>query len=56
MKFITEEQLQSVLSEQLDLPIVDIHQKFNPKAGRILPRYLCKKTMFSHSALTIIIY
>ncbi len=43
MKFITEEELQSVLSGQLDLPIVDIHQEFNPKAGRILPRYLCKK-------------
>jgi len=43
MKFITEEQLQAVLSDQLDLPIIDVHRKFNPEAGRILPRYLCKK-------------
>lgn len=43
MQYITEEQLQSVLSEQLDLPIIDIHQQFNPEVRRILPRYLCKK-------------
>ena len=43
MKCISEEELQSVLSEQLDLPIVDIHKHFNPEVRRILPRYLCKK-------------
>jgi len=43
MGFITEEQLQSVLSEQLDLPIIDIQQKFNTEVNRILPRYLCRK-------------
>ena len=43
MGIISEEQLQSVLSEQLDLPIIDIHEKFNPEAKNILPRYLCNK-------------
>jgi hypothetical protein len=43
MDFITEEQLQSVLTRQLDLPIVDIQQEFNKEVKQILPRYLCRK-------------
>lgn len=43
MGFITEEQLQTVLSEQLDLPLVDLNQEFNPEVKQVLPRYLCKK-------------
>jgi hypothetical protein len=43
MGSITEKQLQSVLSEQLDLPIIDIRQQFNMEVKHILPRYLCRK-------------
>jgi hypothetical protein len=43
MRVISEKQLQSVLSEQLDLPIVDIQQKFKQEVKHILPRYLCNK-------------
>ena len=43
MGIITEEQLQSVLTRQLDLPIIDIRQEFNITVKHILPRYLCKK-------------
>lgn len=43
MGFINEEQLHSVLSQQLDLPIVKIDDEFSSQAKKILPKYLCKK-------------
>jgi len=43
MGFISEEQLHSVLSRQMDLPIVDVAKEFNPEVKNILPRYLCHK-------------
>ena len=43
MGFVTEEQLHSVLSQQLDLPIVNVENEFKPEAQKILPRYLCRK-------------
>jgi len=43
MGFISEKQLHSVLSQQLDLPIVNVEKEFNPEVQKILPRYLCRK-------------
>ena len=43
MGFISEEQLHSVLSRQLDLPIVNVEKEFNPEVQKILPKYLCRK-------------
>jgi len=43
MGFISEEQLHTVLAQQLDLPIADIDNEFNPEVKKILPRYLCQK-------------
>jgi len=43
MGFVTEEQLHSVLSQQLDLPIVNVENEFKPEVQEILPRYLCRK-------------
>lgn len=43
MGFISEDQLHSVLSRQMDLPIVTVAQEFNPEAQKILPKYLCRK-------------
>jgi len=43
MGFISEEQLHSVLSQQLDLPIITVEKDFDPTVKKILPRYLCRK-------------
>lgn len=43
MKLITSDQLQDVLSDQLDIPIIDIDQQFREDVKNILPRYLCRK-------------
>ena len=43
MGFISEEQLHSVLSKQMDLPIVKVKKEFSSEVGTILPRYLCRK-------------
>lgn len=43
MGLISEEQLHTVLSRQLDLPIVNIEEEFTDEVKRILPRYLCLK-------------
>ena len=43
MGFISEEQLHSVLSQQMDLPIVQVEKEFQPEVRKILPRYLCRK-------------
>lgn len=43
MGFISEEQLHSVLSKQLDLPIVDVDSEFSAEVKSILPKYLCYK-------------
>ncbi len=43
MGFLSEEQLHSVLSQQLDLPIVKVEDEFDPAAKKILPKYLCTK-------------
>ncbi len=43
MGFITEEELHTVLSHQLDLPIVNVEEEFNPEVQKILPKYLCQK-------------
>lgn len=41
MGFISEEQLQTVLSRQLGLPIINVDAEFDPDVKKILPRYLC---------------
>ncbi len=43
MGFISEQQLHSVLSEQLHLPIANISSSFTQEGKKILPRYLCNK-------------
>lgn len=43
MGFISEEQLHSVLSKQMDLPIIEIEKEITNSTKKILPRYLCKK-------------
>ena len=43
MGFISEEQLQTVLSRQLGLPIINVDAEFNPAVRKILPRYLCSR-------------
>lgn len=43
MGFISEVQLHSVLSRQLDLPIVNIDTEFDSAVRKILPRYLCRR-------------
>ena len=43
MGFISEEQLQSVLSQQLDLPIINVEKEFKPEVQKVLPRYLCRR-------------
>ena len=43
MGFISEEHLHTVLSQQMDLPIVKIKEEFTPAVRKVLPRYLCHK-------------
>lgn len=43
MGFITEQQLHTTLSEQLDLPITDIHSEFSTDVKHVLPKYLCSR-------------
>ena len=43
MGFITEEQLQTILSQQLDLPTIDIRSEIKNDAKKLLPKYLCRK-------------
>jgi hypothetical protein len=43
MGFITEEQLHTVLSQQLDLPSVKVDNEINSEIKALLPRYLCRK-------------
>lgn len=43
MGFIGEEQLQTVLASQMDLPIVNVEEEFNPEVKKILPNYLCQR-------------
>lgn len=43
MGFITEEQLHSVLSKQMDLPIITIENEISNTTKKLLPRYLCRK-------------
>lgn len=43
MGFISEGQLQTILSDQLDLPIIDVATEFNPAIKKELPRYLCQR-------------
>jgi hypothetical protein len=43
MGFIKEDQLQAILSDQLDVPIVNVASEFDPSVKRLLPKYLCRK-------------
>ncbi len=43
MGFITESDLQTLLVQQLDLPLADIEAGFSPDVLGILPKYLCIK-------------
>lgn len=43
MGLISEEQLHTVLSQQLDLPIVNVDDELSNQIKRVLPRYLCLK-------------
>lgn len=43
MKAITADQLAQTLSEQLDIPIIDVDEKFSPQVKKILPRFICQQ-------------
>ncbi|NOQ46751.1 MAG: hypothetical protein GQ559_08795 [Desulfobulbaceae bacterium] len=43
MGFIDEKELHTVLSEQLDLSVVQPDKEFSSEVKKILPKYLCKK-------------
>lgn len=43
MGLLSGEQLLEVLSEQLDMPIVDVGGEFSRSERRTIPRYLCRK-------------
>lgn len=43
MGFISEEQLQTALADQLRIPIVRIEQERSANLKSVLPRYLCRK-------------
>lgn len=43
MRLINDGQLLETLSDQLDLPIINIADQFSQKIQRIVPRYLCRK-------------
>lgn len=43
MGVITSDQLTEVLSQQLQLPVIDPDQAYNEVVRGVLPRYLCKK-------------
>lgn len=43
MGIITDEQFLNVLAEQLEFPIIDVHEEFKPEVKNLLPRYLCRK-------------
>lgn len=43
MGVLTSDQLQDVLSEHINIPIVDIDKEFRNEAKSILPRYLCSR-------------
>jgi hypothetical protein len=43
MKAISADQLAETLSKQLDIPIIDIDEKYSIKAKKTIPRYLCRQ-------------
>lgn len=43
MGLIKEDQLQAILSEQLDVPIVNVASEFDPHVKKLMPKYLCRK-------------
>jgi hypothetical protein len=42
MGLVAEEDLQRVLAEQLEVPIIDIETEFSPQVKKIVPRSICK--------------
>ena len=43
MKYISDVQLLDAISEQLEIPVVQVENEFRAEARRLLPRYLCRK-------------
>ena len=43
MGVLSDDQLLETLSEQLEMPIVNTADIFDPEVKRALPRYLCRK-------------
>lgn len=43
MEALSGDQLASILSQQLNIPLINIDKEFSSNAGKILPRYLCNK-------------
>lgn len=43
MGVLSNDQLLEVLSDQLEVPLIDIDEQFNKETKSILPRYLCRK-------------
>lgn len=43
MGAVSDDQLATILSQQLQIPLTDIDQEFSEDAKQILPRYLCTK-------------
>lgn len=43
MGALSGDQLATILSQQLDIPLIDIDKEFSPNAQKTLPRYLCNK-------------
>ena len=43
MGVLTSDQLTDLLSQQMEIPLIDIDKEFTPEVKKLLPRYLCKK-------------
>lgn len=43
MGLLTDEQLLDVLSEQLDLPFVDVEMEFEKETRYLVPKYICRR-------------
>ncbi len=43
MGVLTSDQLLDTLSQQLDVPIINVAEEFSPEVRNVLPRYLCRK-------------
>ena len=43
MRLLTDEQLLDVLSEQLNLPIIEVEKEFSAETRSLVPKYICRR-------------